>query len=83
MTDSVILHVVAELSPCSAIADVDNLLKPILDALTSIAWIDDTQICELFVRRVPSRERLFRIKLWQIPRGVIGSYMLTLMESPA
>lgn len=31
--------------------DVDNLAKPVLDALTDIAWNDDSQICDLRLRK--------------------------------
>jgi Endodeoxyribonuclease RusA len=64
-TDSVIVHVVAEMPPSSVIADVDNLLKPVLDALKGVAWIDDTQVCELLARRVPGRGRRLHVKIWQ------------------
>jgi hypothetical protein len=65
-TEAVIVHVVAELTPASVIADVDNLLKPVLDALKGVAWVDDTQVFELLVRRTPSRHRRLHIKIWQI-----------------
>lgn len=31
--------------------DVDNLAKPILDALTGVLWLDDSQVAELRVRK--------------------------------
>jgi hypothetical protein len=65
--DAVIVHIVAEMPPSHVIADVDNLLKPFLDALKGIAWIDDTQVCELLVRRVPGRQRRLHVKIWQSP----------------
>jgi hypothetical protein len=74
-TNNVILHVLAEMSPRSVIADVDNLLKPVLDALKGIAWLDDTQVCELLVRRVPSSARQFRIKLWSIPGPLLNTWI--------
>lgn len=36
--------------------DLDNMLKPMLDALTHAGlWADDSQIDELFIRRHPAR----------------------------
>jgi hypothetical protein len=52
------------------VADVDNLLKPILDALNGVAWVDDTQVCELKISRQPGPSRCYRIKMWQIPHPV-------------
>jgi hypothetical protein len=43
---------------------VDNLLKPALDALAGVAYVNDTQVIECLVRKVPSRNRMLRIKLW-------------------
>lgn len=37
-------------------ADVDNLLKSVLDALNGIAWLDDAQIEEVHVLKVISSE---------------------------
>jgi Holliday junction resolvase RusA-like endonuclease len=73
--ESVIIHVVAEVPPRHVIADVDNLLKPVLDALKGVAWVDDTQVCELLVRRVPGHVSRLRIKLWQIPGPVFASLL--------
>lgn len=35
----------------TAVADVDNMAKPILDALKGVVWIDDKQVCDLVTRR--------------------------------
>lgn len=67
--NAVVLHIVAEMSPRHVVADVDNLLKPVMDALTGLAWVNDTQICELNIRRIPSSRRRLRIKLWEMPGG--------------
>lgn len=32
--------------------DVDNLVKSLCDALTGLAWVDDTQVCHLSVQKV-------------------------------
>jgi hypothetical protein len=79
-TDSVIIHVIAEMPPRHVAADVDNLLKPVLDALKGVAWMDDTQVCELLVRRVPSRRRQLRIKIWQVPGPVFATHLNALAE---
>jgi Endodeoxyribonuclease RusA len=78
---NIILHVVAEMSPRHVVADVDNLLKPVLDALKGIAWIDDTQICELLVRRTPAQGRRLRIKFWQIPTAAVAPHLNALMDA--
>lgn len=36
--------------------DLDNVAKIILDALNEVAWVDDTQVVSLSVRRVWSDE---------------------------
>jgi Holliday junction resolvase RusA-like endonuclease len=66
--------------PSSTIADVDNLLKPVLDALNGVAWIDDTQVCELLARRVPGRGRCLHIKIWQLPGPVLATHLNALAE---
>jgi hypothetical protein len=79
--DAVVVHVVAEMPPSCVIADVDNLLKPVLDSLKGVAWIDDTQVCELLVRRIPGRHRRLHIKIWQIPGPTLNTYLNALAES--
>jgi Holliday junction resolvase RusA-like endonuclease len=78
--DSVVMHLIVELPPRAVIADVDNLLKPVLDALKGITWVDDNQICELLVRRVPGRTRQLRIRLWQLPQTAITPHLNALMR---
>ncbi len=79
-TDSVIVHVVAEMPPSSVITDVDNLLKPVLNALKGVAWMDDAQVCELLARRVPGRGRRLHVKIWQIPGPVLATHLNALAE---
>lgn len=31
--------------------DIDNSLKSVFDSLTGVAWIDDSQVCEVHARR--------------------------------
>lgn len=38
--------------------DVDNIAKPVLDALTGLLWIDDGQIDELVLRKTDVTELL-------------------------
>jgi hypothetical protein len=61
--------------PSPVVADVDNLLKPVLDSLKGVAWMDDTQVCEVLCRRLPARNQLLRIKIWQIPGPVFGTQL--------
>ena len=63
--DWVAVEIVVRMPPSHAAADVDNLLKPVLDALKGLAWMDDTQVAELLVRKVPSRDRRMSIQIWQ------------------
>jgi Holliday junction resolvase RusA-like endonuclease len=65
-TGEVIVHVLAEVQPSSVVADVDNLLKPILDALAGVAYVNDTQVVECLVRKIPSTERRLRVKIWPL-----------------
>ena len=72
--DYIVLHVLAEMQPSSVVADVDNLLKPVLDALSGVAWVNDTQVCEMLVRRSHGRKRNLTIRIWQIPRPSVIAY---------
>ena len=36
--------------------DIDNILKPILDALNGISYLDDSQVTELFVKKEQSTQ---------------------------
>jgi hypothetical protein len=80
-TLSVVLHLTAEITRASAIADVDNLLKPAIDALKGLAWMDNTQVCELLVRRIPSRQRRLVMKIWQIPGPVALNHLNALTQA--
>lgn len=80
-TGTIGIQVFAEVPPAIAVADVDNLLKPVLDALSGVAYFDDTQISECLVRRIPSKERRLLIRIWSVPtellvRGLPSSPML-------
>ena len=80
-TGCIVLHVIAEIPPRHIVADVDNLLKPVLDSLKGIAWMDDTQVCELLVRRIPARHRRLNIKIWQIPGPTVALHLNALAEA--
>lgn len=43
--------------------DIDNILKPILDALNGIAYFDDSQVTELFVEKEKSAQEALEIKI--------------------
>lgn len=32
--------------------DLDNLAKPVLDALNGVLWVDDSQVCSLYVQKM-------------------------------
>jgi Holliday junction resolvase RusA-like endonuclease len=64
-TESIVMQIIAETPPRHVIADVDNFLKPVLDALSGVVWIDDTQVCQLLVRRILSRVNRLQIKIWR------------------
>jgi hypothetical protein len=81
-TEAVIVHVTVNAPPRHVVADVDNLLKPVLDALKGVAWVDDTQVCELLCRRVPARAGLLHIKIWQVPGPVFAAHLAALNMSP-
>ena len=66
-TDGIVIHVLAEMPPASVVCDVDNLLKPVLDALSGVAWVNDTQVYECLIRRITARGRNLRIRIWSIP----------------
>lgn len=80
-TESVVVHITAEMPPSAGVADVDNLLKPVLDALKGIAWMDDKQVCELMVRRLPSRKRCLKIKIWHMPGPMMLTHLNALAET--
>ena len=43
--------------------DIDNILKPILDALNGIAYLDDSQVTELFVEKEQSTREALEITI--------------------
>ncbi|MCI5969153.1 RusA family crossover junction endodeoxyribonuclease, partial [Helicobacter sp.] len=46
--------------------DIDNILKPILDALNGIAYYDDSQVTELFVKRQQGAQECLEITIKQL-----------------
>jgi Holliday junction resolvase RusA-like endonuclease len=63
----VIVHVTAECAPQSVVCDVDNLLKPVLDALAGHVYVNDTQVVECLARKIPSTKNRLRIRVWLVP----------------
>lgn len=47
--------------------DVDNILKPILDALNGVAYVDDSQVVELFVKKIQSTQDSLEIHIKELP----------------
>ena len=49
--------------------DVDNIAKLVLDALNGVAWVDDTQVTTLVVKKLPrdraSEEKTGILVCWQ------------------
>ena len=43
--------------------DIDNILKPILDALIGVAYFDDSQVVELNVKKIPSDIECLKIEV--------------------
>lgn len=43
--------------------DIDNLLKPLKDALSGIVYKDDSQICKIFAQKRYSKEARIIIKI--------------------
>jgi hypothetical protein len=80
-TGAVVVHIIAEMPPSSVVADVDNLLKPAIDALKGVAWIDDTQVCELLVRRIPGRQRRLHVKIWRMPGPELAAHLNAFVEA--
>ena len=54
---------------CTKKPDADNLAKCILDALNSIAYIDDKQIAELVVTKLYSEEPRVEVTLTELEEG--------------
>jgi Endodeoxyribonuclease RusA len=65
-TDPIIVHVTAECPPSSSPHDVDNLLKPVLDALAGHAYVNDTQVVEYLIRNTPGPTRTLKVEVWAI-----------------
>ena len=41
-------------SPEASVGDIDNIVKPILDALNGVVYVDDSQVDRVLVQRFPS-----------------------------
>jgi Holliday junction resolvase RusA-like endonuclease len=63
----VIVHVTAEAAPSAVVCDVDNLLKPVLDALAGHVYVNDTQVIECMARKIPSAKNRLQVKVWLVP----------------
>lgn len=51
--ESMVLLAVTVYPPDKRIRDLDNILKPLIDALTHAGvWLDDYQVCEIHARRM-------------------------------
>jgi Holliday junction resolvase RusA-like endonuclease len=64
--DPIIVHMTAMLPPAHTQHDVDNLLKPVLDAMAGIVYVNDTQVVEYLVRKVPGVDRKLLIEVWAL-----------------
>ena len=64
--------------------DIDNLFKAIADALNGIAYVDDSQIVALFVRKIYSENPGAEIEVDEIgheaPRAVTLSAQVSFLE---
>ena len=80
-TDSVVLHLIVQVPPRAVVSDIDNLLKPVIDALSGVAWTDNNQVYELLVRRVHAHTGRLRIRFWQLPQPAIMPHLNTLMDA--
>lgn len=53
----------------NAAADLDNLAKTVMDALQGLAYKNDKQVDELYVRRIPGREKRTTVAIYRIEEG--------------
>ena len=56
-------------SPHTGKPDCDNVAKAVLDALTGVAWDDDSQVVELVVKkwnRTPRETELMGVSVWEV-----------------
>jgi Holliday junction resolvase RusA-like endonuclease len=66
-TDPIIVHVTAACPPSSSPCDVDNLLKPVLDGMAGLAYVNDTQVIEYLIRKIPSGgPRSLKVEVWAV-----------------
>jgi Holliday junction resolvase RusA-like endonuclease len=61
---AVTVHMTALCPPASTACDVDNLMKPVLDALAGHVYVNDTQVVECLARKVSSKKRQLIIQVW-------------------
>jgi len=52
--------------------DLDNTLKALLDSLTGIVWVDDSQVCEIHARRFEDKSN---------PRAEVRVMLCPVMEA--
>jgi crossover junction endodeoxyribonuclease RusA len=50
----------------NAAADVDNLAKTVMDGLQGLLYVNDKQVDELHVRRLPGREKRTTVAVYRI-----------------
>jgi crossover junction endodeoxyribonuclease RusA len=56
-------------SGANAAADVDNLAKVVMDGLQGVLYVNDKQVDELHVRRLPGREKRTEVTVYRIEEG--------------
>jgi crossover junction endodeoxyribonuclease RusA len=50
-------------------ADVDNLAKTVMDGLQGVLYVNDKQVDELHIRRLPGREKRTTVAVYRIEEG--------------
>jgi len=66
--DEVRVHIRYYYSKESTVLDLDNLSKPVLDAMNRRVYDDDSQICDLWIDRVDVRSA---VALHEAPQNVV------------
>lgn len=46
--------------------DADNIIKVVMDALNGLAYTDDSQIVNVFIRKRYGRESFIEVHLWEV-----------------
>jgi hypothetical protein len=59
-----------------SVVDVDNLLKPAIDAMQGLVFVNDNQIVECHVRCLPSTNALPRITMQRVERKATPFWLL-------